>query len=71
MIKRRKNAKIPDWPKEKLEKDLEKFYRRLKKEFKLALKWLFFYRYKDRMDAMLHILDVIALGFIAWRVFSR
>lgn len=64
----RKNAKIPNWTKSPFEKDLERFVRLSKKEVIRGVKWLFFYPYKDKMDGFLHIIDVIALGFIAWRL---
>jgi len=68
---KKKIHEIARMPKDKFEKDIDRLVRRLKKEAKLGVRWLFFYTYKDKMDAMLHVCDVIALAFIAWRVFGR
>jgi hypothetical protein len=58
---------IKRWPKTKFEKDLEKL---IKQESRRAVKWLFFYQFENNMDAILHVFDVIALLFIAWRLMS-
>jgi len=65
---KKKIHEIARMPKDKFEKDIDRLVRRLKKEAKLGVRWLFFYTYKDKMDAMFHIFDVICLVYIAWRV---
>jgi len=61
---------IPKWPKTKFELQLERLPRIIKREAKRGIRWLFFYEYEDNMDAFLHVCDVLALGFIAWRLFT-
>ena len=52
---------IPKWPKTKLEKDLERLPGRF-------ITWLFFYKYKDKVDAFIHILTILAWLFLGWAI---
>ena len=65
-----KNGKIPKWPVSEQEKKLRKFLKKLKKEAERGRKWLFFYQPINKMDEFLHMFDVVAIVYIAWRLFS-
>ena len=67
MLKKKLNETIKRWPEDPVKRVWRK---KVKPEVIRGIKWLFFYTYKGNMDAFLHILDLFALGFIAWRLFS-
>jgi hypothetical protein len=40
----------------------------IKKESKRIIKWLFFYKPENKMDAILHIIDVLTIIYILTRL---
>lgn len=55
------------WPKANWEKRLDKFLASTKKWPRRFIGWLFFYKSKDTMDSVLHIIDVLAFAYIFTR----
>jgi len=52
----------------KAEQFLSKTWVIIKKESKRLQNWLFFYKKEDKMDGILHMLDVIAIIYIVLRL---
>lgn len=53
---------------ERLEKNLSKLWKLTKKQAKILKEWLFFYQPENKMDATLHIFDIIAIFYITLRL---
>jgi len=52
----------------KAREEIEKYWKLAKKEAKRLKKWLFFYQPENNMDATLHIIDILAIIYIACRL---
>lgn len=53
---------------EEARKKLEKIWKLAKKQAKILKKWLFFYQPENKMDASLHMIDIIAILYITLRL---
>lgn len=58
----------PDPTELKVEKFLDKSWCIIKKESKRLFNWTFFYKPKGKFDKMLHVVDILALLYIAIRI---
>ena len=54
----------------KLEKQYAKFLKFARKEVKKIKKWLFFYQPENKVDEMLHIIDILVVIYITIRLTS-
>lgn len=58
----------PDPTELKVEKFLSKAWVIIRKEGKRLVKWTFFYTPENKMNATLHIVDIIAILYITLRI---
>ena len=59
MIKRKSTIER-DPLEDKLEKNLKKLWKIWKKESRIVIKWVFFYKPEDKMDELFHIITIIS-----------
>lgn len=52
-----------------IEKFLDQTWKELKRDFRGMVNWLLFYKPKDRIDKLLHIIEVIFVWGIVSRLF--
>ena len=69
MIKKKINVE-PDPLEVKLEKECANFFKYAKREAKVIKNWLFFYKPENKVDEMLHIIDILVVLYLTIRLSS-